>query len=143
MPLPFWYTRYLQPLLAPVTCTIDLVTYPHASPILPPHPPLAPSSPEYILVPHSPCSYWSVTTLSMVEANSSPSTLVTTFSSTARASLFLLFNITLGSYILGTITLLVVKQVGSETIVRGGGGRSEGGGGGQRVVSSSYSSSSD
>ena len=48
----------------------------------------------------------------MVEANSSPSTLVTTFSSTARASLFLLFNITLGSYILGTITLLVVKQVG-------------------------------
>lgn len=55
--------------------------------------------------------YWAVTTLSMVEANSSPSTLISTLSSTARASLFLLFNITLGSYILGTITLLVVKEV--------------------------------
>ncbi|GAX74508.1 hypothetical protein CEUSTIGMA_g1957.t1 [Chlamydomonas eustigma] len=54
--------------------------------------------------------YWAVTTLSMVEANSAPETLSTTFSATARASLFLLFNITLGSYVLGTITLLVVKQ---------------------------------
>ena len=54
--------------------------------------------------------YWAVTTLSMVEANSEPDTLIWTLSATVRSSLFLLFNITLGSYILGTITLLLVKE---------------------------------
>ena len=51
-----------------------------------------------------------MTTLSMVEANNVPTTMASTESAATRASLFLLFNITLGSYILGTITLLVVKQ---------------------------------
>lgn len=46
----------------------------------------------------------------MVEANNVPSTMASLESAATRASLFLLFNITLGSYILGTITLLVVKQ---------------------------------
>ena len=46
----------------------------------------------------------------MVEANNVPTTMASTESAATRASLFLLFNITLGSYILGTITLLVVKQ---------------------------------
>ncbi|PSC71927.1 potassium channel SKOR [Micractinium conductrix] len=53
--------------------------------------------------------YWAVTTLSMVEANSVPQTMAETVSATVRASLFMLFNTALGSYIVGTITLLVVK----------------------------------
>lgn len=53
--------------------------------------------------------YWAVTTLSMVEANSLPSTMTQTVSAGLRSALFMLFNTALGSYIVGTITLLVVK----------------------------------
>uniref|UniRef100_A0A383VAB8 Cyclic nucleotide-binding domain-containing protein n=1 Tax=Tetradesmus obliquus TaxID=3088 RepID=A0A383VAB8_TETOB len=56
--------------------------------------------------------YWSVTTLAGNEWNGMDAVtdMRQVVANTFRASVFLLFNIALGAYILGTITLLVVKN---------------------------------
>ncbi|KAK9791836.1 hypothetical protein WJX73_006514 [Symbiochloris irregularis] len=54
--------------------------------------------------------YWAVQTLTSSEfGNPNPSSIGETISASVRAIMFMGFNIVLGAYILGTITLLVVK----------------------------------
>ncbi|KAK9847644.1 hypothetical protein WJX84_010180 [Apatococcus fuscideae] len=54
--------------------------------------------------------WWSLFTLTTVDfGNPAPATMPTTIAASVRASANMLFNIGLGAYLLGTITLLVVK----------------------------------
>lgn len=60
---------------------------------------------------HAPCHMHAILQLSHSPSPwPYPSPYLQTISAVTRASIFLLFNIALGSYILGTITLLVVKN---------------------------------